>query len=109
MIRRPPRSTLFPYTTLFRSIRLNLHHAVQLLPRQRGLTTLRVSQSQVVVEERVVRFLFHSFFEQANRGRVDVFVVEGPAQRVGRVRIIGKLTPGSLRHPESNVHISTLL
>src|SRR3989454_253949 len=23
MIRRPPRSTLFPYTTLFRSIRLN--------------------------------------------------------------------------------------
>src|SRR5258705_2411908 len=25
MIRRPPRSTLFPYTTLFRSLRL--HHA----------------------------------------------------------------------------------
>src|SRR3712207_8740028 len=24
MIRRPPRSTLFPYTTLFRSIRLDL-------------------------------------------------------------------------------------
>src|SRR2546429_2492307 len=24
MIRRPPRSTLFPYTTLFRSLRLNL-------------------------------------------------------------------------------------
>src|SRR5258705_14021759 len=28
MIRRPPRSTLFPYTTLFRSrlVRLNVHH-----------------------------------------------------------------------------------
>src|SRR2546430_4806212 len=25
MIRRPPRSTLFPYTTLFRSIRATLH------------------------------------------------------------------------------------
>src|SRR2546427_9545618 len=25
MIRRPPRSTLFPYTTLFRSGRLDLH------------------------------------------------------------------------------------
>src|SRR2546429_5538750 len=25
MIRRPPRSTLFPYTTLFRSSRRNLH------------------------------------------------------------------------------------
>src|SRR5258705_3148081 len=28
MIRRPPRSTLFPYTTLFRSLRdLTVHHA----------------------------------------------------------------------------------
>src|SRR5260370_2654337 len=25
MIRRPPRSTLFPYTTLFRSVNLDLH------------------------------------------------------------------------------------
>src|SRR3712207_8298024 len=27
MIRRPPRSTLFPYTTLFRSVRLDRAHA----------------------------------------------------------------------------------
>src|SRR5258707_2865584 len=27
MIRRPPRSTLFPYTTLFRSLGLRLAHA----------------------------------------------------------------------------------
>src|SRR3712207_8208037 len=27
MIRRPPRSTLFPYTTLFRSSRLSAKHA----------------------------------------------------------------------------------
>src|SRR2546429_3148837 len=26
MIRRPPRSTLFPYTTLFRSLRHGRHH-----------------------------------------------------------------------------------
>src|SRR5260221_1950692 len=26
MIRRPPRSTLFPYTTLFRSLRRRLHN-----------------------------------------------------------------------------------
>src|SRR2546429_6903699 len=32
MIRRPPRSTLFPYTTLFRSL-LNLpHHRIGVLP-----------------------------------------------------------------------------
>src|SRR3712207_7228762 len=30
MIRRPPRSTLFPYTTLFRSRPVRLHHAVEL-------------------------------------------------------------------------------
>src|SRR2546430_12401360 len=27
MIRRPPRSTLFPYTTLFRSVGAGVHHA----------------------------------------------------------------------------------
>src|SRR5260370_30183644 len=34
MIRRPPRSTLFPYTTLFRSRRLRLHP--QTVPARRG-------------------------------------------------------------------------
>src|SRR3989475_12970124 len=33
MIRRPPRSTLFPYTTLFRSI----HQGVRLLDGDRGV------------------------------------------------------------------------
>ena len=36
-------------------------------------------------------------------------MVESPAQRVGGVRIIGKLTAGGLRHRESNVHIAALL
>src|SRR5438094_6592087 len=35
MIRRPPRSTLFPYTTLFRS--LSLDHALQGLSHQRAV------------------------------------------------------------------------
>src|SRR5256885_11845273 len=35
MIRRPPRSTLFPYTTLFRSLRR--HHALRELERDDGL------------------------------------------------------------------------
>src|SRR3712207_8399522 len=38
MIRRPPRSTLFPYTTLFRSEpRLPPDAARDALPRQRGV------------------------------------------------------------------------
>src|SRR5260370_27943190 len=39
MIRRPPRSTLFPYTTLFRSSpRVRLHRAGR-RPRRRGAGT----------------------------------------------------------------------
>src|SRR5256885_7068810 len=35
MIRRPPRSTLFPYTTLFRSgLQALLHHRFRGLPRR---------------------------------------------------------------------------
>src|SRR3712207_7918580 len=32
MIRRPPRSTLFPYTTLFRSMPFANHHFVPMTP-----------------------------------------------------------------------------
>src|SRR2546429_5569078 len=39
MIRRPPRSTLFPYTTLFRSADqlVTLKHAVKAVAQRRGL------------------------------------------------------------------------
>src|SRR2546430_11464851 len=59
MIRRPPRSTLFPYTTLFRSlddepVRLLVGHqpAVDLVPagaleRDRKSTRLNSSHSQI--------------------------------------------------------------
>src|SRR5256886_11573735 len=62
MIRRPPRSTLFPYTTLFRSLALYVPHAEQLdgvvrpahqpgaeqrLRRDRKSTRLNSSHSQI--------------------------------------------------------------
>src|SRR2546427_2955559 len=59
MIRRPPRSTLFPYTTLFRSGAAELAHAVAgrqrgrdcargaLLLRDRKSTRLNSSHSQI--------------------------------------------------------------
>src|SRR2546425_2331537 len=44
MIRRPPRSTLFPYTTLFRSVpRPRALRAARSRPRQTPLTSIRVS------------------------------------------------------------------
>src|SRR5258706_5055352 len=38
MIRRPPRSTLFPYTTLFRSRLTGAHRSVVLTNAHRGAT-----------------------------------------------------------------------
>src|SRR2546426_4913845 len=64
MIRRPPRSTLFPYTTLFRSdlelaevfdLRVELHHADrgQPLPQHaRGAVDLRVPGAPPVGERK---------------------------------------------------------
>src|SRR2546422_7178140 len=47
MIRRPPRSTLFPYTTLFRSnLLLGLHRK---LPSEPPASTQEVSESEVPV------------------------------------------------------------
>src|SRR5258708_18172271 len=41
MIRRPPRSTLFPYTTLFRSrIVIQVRHAGDNVPKDRWLATV---------------------------------------------------------------------
>src|SRR2546430_7806777 len=37
MIRRPPRSTLFPYTTLFRSAATREHHEQEIHPRRDDL------------------------------------------------------------------------
>src|SRR3712207_7573887 len=48
MIRRPPRSTLFPYTTLFRSRPLEAHPRV-------GLDGDREPEVEVVVAQVVVR------------------------------------------------------
>src|SRR3712207_9075304 len=48
MIRRPPRSTLFPYTTLFRSDRLRrqVRERLPLVRRQRGHAPLAVAAPQ---------------------------------------------------------------
>src|SRR3989442_11562965 len=49
MIRRPPRSTLFPYTTLFRSIALLRIGADHLPVAELGRGPLRVGQPVIAV------------------------------------------------------------
>src|SRR5690242_20753284 len=50
MIRRPPRSTLFPYTTLFRSLRalvsVRATHSLQTTSRRRPTRRSRVSSKR---------------------------------------------------------------
>src|SRR5260370_25509662 len=47
MIRRPPRSTLFPYTTLFRSCRLRARRAASDRPRrERGPCSAAATRSR---------------------------------------------------------------
>src|SRR5256885_11831366 len=66
MIRRPPRSTLFPYTTLFRSD-----------PRRERPTKYRVDRRRVVSERP------QSVRERLVRARVVSRVDEPLAQRLG--------------------------
>src|SRR2546429_5579873 len=56
MIRRPPRSTLFPYTTLFRSLRVGGRAPAQLLEAQAVLVfdaaRCRITPAEPCVRER---------------------------------------------------------
>src|SRR5256885_9019721 len=54
MIRRPPRSTLFPYTTLFRSL-LELRHASHDADDQLGLALLELPELAELREDLVLR------------------------------------------------------
>src|SRR2546422_3766382 len=49
MIRRPPRSTLFPYTTLFRSTRAHREDVAQDAPDARRRALGRLDEGGVVV------------------------------------------------------------
>src|SRR3712207_7062961 len=46
MIRRPPRSTLFPYTTLFRSLKTGEYNPLQLNYLYDSLTRIEVENPQ---------------------------------------------------------------
>src|SRR3712207_8738357 len=62
MIRRPPRSTLFPYTTLFRSVHelRQLGRAEELLERRGN----RLGVDQVVRHQRLLLGLAEAFLDR---------------------------------------------
>src|ERR1043166_969142 len=51
MIRRPPRSTLFPYTTLFRSVAATSGAAAMLLPKIESAAQVNAAEAALRPEE----------------------------------------------------------
>src|SRR2546426_9363518 len=85
MIRRPPRSTLFPYTTLFRS--LGSRTAAMLAPYSddpstSGILTIAPEKLKEMAIERDragFQLNFHAIGDRANRISLDAFAAERAA------------------------------
>src|SRR3712207_3377241 len=73
MIRRPPRSTLFPYTTLFRSI-ARLHPLVVVVDRDRQRTLGLVLADHVLLQEVVDLLGLRQLVELQVRGLRELFL-----------------------------------
>src|SRR2546422_7890321 len=89
MIRRPPRSTLFPYTTLFRSTDVGAAELGDAEPRvDQQVPRDRLAQGARHREERL-----ELVGEQEWRfGAVDCRPLEGARRVLGQVRLLGHLT-----------------
>src|SRR3712207_7464637 len=57
MIRRPPRSTLFPYTTLFRSLRFGTHNSTHVDAPWHYNSTIQGERAQTIDELPLETFL----------------------------------------------------
>src|SRR2546422_7474353 len=91
MIRRPPRSTLFPYTTLFRSKNDASPEAVSLAA---GLTVSHALQ---------VKFLFRGQFERGYRSE------EHTSELQSRLHLVCRLLLEKKKNHHRDCHASTLV
>src|SRR3989440_4927017 len=80
MIRRPPRSTLFPYTTLFRS--LYQDQVLQVCQALAGFTAGQAEALRRAMSRRRSRELMAGFWEEFKDGAAARGVPEQTAQRV---------------------------
>src|SRR3712207_9090275 len=65
MIRRPPRSTLFPYTTLFRSGVERRHHLARVAVLPEGVAVVGEKHEHRVLHEAEVARLVHELPERS--------------------------------------------
>src|SRR2546427_2680709 len=94
MIRRPPRSTLFPYTTLFRS-----HQAEPLLPAGRGGRPARRRQCGPLCEAPVrIRSEEHTSELQSQSNLVCRLLLEKKKTKTALVRRVTTEIPVNTVH-----------
>src|SRR5689334_25393424 len=94
MIRRPPRSTLFPYTTLFRSVAAQIAMCERDLPRAREHITEALSiveRFEVAVAAWRVQGLAAKFFESTDSASAQH---DRELARAGTLKLRGSLPRG---------------
>src|SRR2546421_9518225 len=71
MIRRPPRSTLFPYTTLFRSLSKRVMVILGLAPLLAGVATFDSCQTPPPVSQAHIKTVFIILMEDRKSTRLN--------------------------------------
>src|ERR1022692_4620016 len=98
MIRRPPRSTLFPYTTLFRSVRaLRQDQTGEMTVADAGSTNLTVAFPDEPLHAALTKML------NRDVGRLPVVERDKPTQVVGYLGRAAILSARMKLHEEENV------
>src|SRR2546426_12440734 len=106
MIRRPPRSTLFPYTTLFRSLPEEAHALTNVDDRRRMAVVAEVDDGH---EAELIGVARYGPSNEGTTADIGLVVADG-WQRLG----LGSLPPegnlragGQRRVPQFNAHVLT--
>src|SRR5256885_13123801 len=98
MIRRPPRSTLFPYTTLFRSDVPRQERIIEDLPQPRLRRPLALRPA-VGVE------LFEVVLELSQRSEEHTSELQSPCNLVCRLLLEKKKNQPTLQHPTTYLNV----
>src|SRR5258708_31727336 len=91
MIRRPPRSTLFPYTTLFRS--------EHFLPALRRMTNLSVASDSRHLDVTDIRIFEYPFLFMQQRSEEHTSELQSPDHLVCRLLLEKKKKRHRLQNP----------
>src|SRR5256885_6841229 len=97
MIRRPPRSTLFPYTTLFRScVFPDIHHKNRI---ETGDVARFMQRDPVIREPAVRRLSNHWITLHETRSEEHTSELQSPCNLVCRLLLENKKNPYTNRPP----------